>query len=423
MWFSSDNAGPAHPAVMAALMRANEGHAASYGADEAMERVRARIREVFEAPEAAVFLVATGTAANALTLACLCPPWGSVFCHEYSHVAEDECGAPEFYTGGAKLMLVPGADCKMDAGVLGAMVAKAAGSVHNVQRGAVSLTNATEAGTVYAPDEVAAIAAVARAHGMPVHLDGARFANALVSLGCSPAEMTWKAGVDAVSFGGTKNGLLGVEAVVLFDPALAWEFELRRKRGAISFRNIGFCRRRWRRIWPTGCGSRWRGRRMRGRGGWRGGSRRGGAAAASLRGERGLRELAPGGAPAGARGGGALLPVVVRRSAGAGSGGAGGCAGLGEDGVQLGDGGGGHRPVRRHRGRGGRRGAGLKAVAGRDPAHARAMHIACTTRMLSILVGNSPSGCEAVPRGRMTERVGCVARDEIATINESTGSG
>jgi threonine aldolase len=235
MWFSSDNAGPAHPAVMAALMRANEGHAASYGADEAMERVRARIREVFEAPEAAVYLVATGTAANALALACLCPPWASVFCHQYSHVAEDECGAPEFYTGGAKLMLVPGADCKMEAGALGAMVAKAAGSVHNVQRGAVSLTNATEAGTVYGPDEIAAIAAVARAHGMPVHLDGARFANALVSLGCSPAEMTWKAGVDAVSFGGTKNGLLGVEAVIMFDPARAWEFELRRKRAGHLF--------------------------------------------------------------------------------------------------------------------------------------------------------------------------------------------
>jgi threonine aldolase len=235
MWFSSDNAGPVHPAVMAALAAANEGHVASYGAEDAMERVRARVREVFEAPEAAVYLVATGTAANALILATLCPPWGTVFCHEYSHVAEDECGAPEFYTGGAKLALVPGVDCKMDAGALAAMAAKTGASVHNVQHGAVSVTNVTEAGTTYTPDEIARIAEIAKAHGMPLHLDGARFANAVAALGCTPAELTWKAGVDAVSFGGTKNGLMGVEAVVLFDPARAWEFELRRKRAGHLF--------------------------------------------------------------------------------------------------------------------------------------------------------------------------------------------
>ncbi|CAN5611352.1 beta-eliminating lyase-related protein [soil metagenome] len=235
MHFTSDNAGPAHPRVMEALLRANDGYASSYGADAGMARVTAMIREVFEAPQAAVYLVATGTAANALVLACLCPPWASVFCHQYSHVAEDECGAPEFYTGGAKLALISGDDCKMDAAELEAAIAKAGASVHNVQRGALSLTNATEAGTVYSPDEIAVLAATAKAHAMPVHLDGARFANALVHLGCTPAEITWRAGVDAVSFGGTKNGLLGVEAVILFDPARAFEFELRRKRGGHLF--------------------------------------------------------------------------------------------------------------------------------------------------------------------------------------------
>lgn len=235
MIFTSDNAGPAHPRVIAAIAAANAGHAPSYGAEAAMERVRARLREVFEAPEAAVFLVATGTAANALALACLCPPWGAVFCHVHAHVAEDECGAPEFYSGGAKLVGVPGAHGRMDPAALAAAAGRVGGAVHHVQPGAVTLTNATEAGTVYDPDAIAALAAVARAHGMPVHLDGARFANALVTLGCTPAEMTWKAGVDAVSFGGTKNGLLGVEAVILFDPARAREFELRRKRAGHLF--------------------------------------------------------------------------------------------------------------------------------------------------------------------------------------------
>jgi threonine aldolase len=235
MWFTSDNTGPAHPRVMEALVRANDGCQPSYGADAVTERVVARLREVFEAPDAAVHLVATGTAANALSLACLCPPWGTIFCHQYAHVAEDECGAPEFYTGGAKLTLLGGEDCKIRPEALEAVAAKTGGAVHNVQRGAVSITNATEAGTAYTPDETAALAAVARRHGMPLHLDGARFANALVTLGCTPAEMTWKAGVDAVSFGGTKNGLLGVEAVILFDAARDWEFALRRKRGGHLF--------------------------------------------------------------------------------------------------------------------------------------------------------------------------------------------
>ena len=236
MWFTSDNASGAAPEVMAAVTAANAGYARSYGADPFMDRARDQIREIFEAPEAAVYLVATGTVANALALSLLTPPWGAVFCHQHAHIAEDECGAPEFYMHGAKLALVHGAHGRMDPAALEAAIVKAkGGGVHGVQPGAVSITNVTEAGTVHSVAEVAALAGVARAHGLPVHLDGARFANALVATGATAAEMTWKAGVDVVSFGGTKNGCMGVEAVVIFDPAKAWEFELRRKRGGHLF--------------------------------------------------------------------------------------------------------------------------------------------------------------------------------------------
>jgi threonine aldolase len=236
MNFASDNASGAAPDVMAAVVAANDGHAPSYGADAAMARATARIREIFEAPRARVHLVATGTAANALGLACLCPPWATVYCHATAHVNVDECGAPEFYSGGAKLTPLAGDHGRIDPGALAEALAGAEETgVHNVQRGALSLTNATEAGTVYDPDAVRALAAAAKGYGLPVQMDGARFANALVHLGCTPAEVTWKAGVDVLSLGGTKNGCLGVEAVVLFEPERSWEFELRRKRGGHLF--------------------------------------------------------------------------------------------------------------------------------------------------------------------------------------------
>jgi len=236
MHFASDNTSGAAPEVMAAVMAANDGYARSYGVDALMDRVTAAVRETFEAPGAAVYLVATGTAANALSVALTCPPWGAVFCHQSAHVAEDECNAPEFFAGGAKLVLVPGANGRMTPETLAPQLERiGAGGVHSLQKGMLTITNVTEAGTVYAPAEIAALAALARAKGLPCHLDGARFANAVVATGATPAEMTWKAGIDLLSLGGTKNGCLGVEAVVIFDPARAWEFELRRKRAGHLF--------------------------------------------------------------------------------------------------------------------------------------------------------------------------------------------
>lgn len=240
MWFTSDNAAPAAPEVLAALASANEGPAMAYGADAETERARAMVREVLEAPQAAVEFVGIGTAANALALAALTPPWGAVFCHDEAHVEMDECGAPEFFTGGAKLVSVPGADGRMDGAALEAAMARVGGSVHHVQPGALSLTQATEAGTVYPAAEIEALAAHAKAAGVPVHLDGTRFANALAATGARPAEMSWKAGVDVLCLGFSKNGAIGAEAVVFFDDARAWEFQLRRKRGGHLFSKMRF---------------------------------------------------------------------------------------------------------------------------------------------------------------------------------------
>jgi threonine aldolase len=231
MFFASDNGGPAHPKVMEALIAANQGYASGYGADPIMDEVRAQIRDVFEAPEAAVYLIINGTAANAVLLGTMSQPWETIFCSDCSHVHEDECNAPEFYTG-AKLTLVETADGKMTQDALRQkIIAEENRGVHGPQRGPLSITQVTEKGTIYTLDEIKSLTATASEYGMKTHLDGARFANAVTALDCTAAEMTWKAGVDTVSFGGTKNGALGVEACVIFDPELAWEFELRRKRG------------------------------------------------------------------------------------------------------------------------------------------------------------------------------------------------
>ena len=241
MIFTSDNASGAAPEIMAALGEAEAGYAMPYGNDDVTAAAQARVREVFEAPEAAVYFVATGTAANALALACLCPPWATVYCHKGSHIEEDECAAPEFFTGGAKLTLLDGDDAKLtEAGVREAIGAAAPVGVHNVQKGALSLTQATEAGAAYTLAEVQTLAGIARNAGLPVHMDGTRLANALARQNVSPADMTWRAGVDVLCLGATKNGALAAEAVVLFDPERAWEFELRRKRGGHLFSKMRF---------------------------------------------------------------------------------------------------------------------------------------------------------------------------------------
>lgn len=235
MFFASDNGGPVPQQVLDALRHANDGYAMPYGNDALTGAVCDQIRDLFEAPEAAVYLVGTGTAANALILGALARPWDAVFCTPMAHINQDECNAPEFYTGGAKLVEVAAQNGLMHPYALERALAAAGASVHNAQRGPVSLTSLTETGTLYTPNALTRLSEIAHAAGSAVHLDGARFANALVSLGCTPAEMTWRAGVDALSFGGTKNGLMGVEAVVFFDSAHARAFELLRKRAGHLF--------------------------------------------------------------------------------------------------------------------------------------------------------------------------------------------
>ncbi|MFX0546933.1 threonine aldolase family protein [Roseovarius sp. S1116L3] len=235
MYFASDNTGPMHPAVAQAMVAADTGYHPSYGAESIMDGVRDQIRELFEAPEAAVYLVATGTAANALALATMAKPWDAVFCTPLAHINVDECHAPEFYTGGAKLSLVSDGD-KMSPDQLRTRIEGwTKGDVHTSQRGPLQLTQATEMGRLYTLDELRALTGVAQEYGLPTFMDGARFANALAALDCTPAEMTWQSGINALSLGGTKNGCAGVEAVIFFDPSHAWEFELRRKRGAHLF--------------------------------------------------------------------------------------------------------------------------------------------------------------------------------------------
>jgi threonine aldolase len=238
MNFSSDNVTGVAPEIMAALAAANAGTAASYGADAITERLTRRFSEVFER-EVAVFPVATGTAANALALATLTPPWGVVYGHREAHFQVDECGAPEFYTGGAKLRPLDGAHGKITAADLDAAI-MGWGVVHHAQPAAVSLTQSTEAGTVYQAAEIEAIAEVCRRHKLALHVDGSRFANAVAALNRSPADLTWRAGVEALSFGATKNGAMAAEAVVFFDPAKAADFGYRRKRGGHLFSKMRF---------------------------------------------------------------------------------------------------------------------------------------------------------------------------------------
>jgi threonine aldolase len=237
MNFRSDNEAGAHPLIIEAVSRAfTDGSALSYGADRWTENVEQRLRNLFDRPELRAFPVATGTAANVLALACCTPPWGAIYCHPTSHIVVDEANAPEFYTSGAQLAFVDGLAGKIDPKKLADAVAQPVyGVVHHPQPSAVSITQASECGTVYGPDEIAAIASTTRRHKLKLHMDGARFANALAWIGCSPAELTWRAGVDVLSLGATKNGAMAAEVVVFFNPDQAREFEFRRKRGGHLF--------------------------------------------------------------------------------------------------------------------------------------------------------------------------------------------
>ncbi|AQR74817.1 low specificity L-threonine aldolase [Sphingomonas sp. LM7] len=231
MRFFSDNAAPVCPQVLDALVRANTLDTA-YDGDRWSQQLDGAFSNLFGTQVRALW-VPSGTSANALALAALCPPHGSVVCHRDAHIQNDECGAPEFYTHGAKLLLADGPGAKLTPETLAAALAPIRNDVHQVQPHAVSITNATEYGLVYTPDQVAAISAVAKARGLGLHMDGARFANAVAHLGCAPGDVTWRAGVDVLSFGFVKNGGMSAEALIFFKPELADATLYRRKRAGL----------------------------------------------------------------------------------------------------------------------------------------------------------------------------------------------
>jgi threonine aldolase len=231
MYFASDNGAGIAPPILEAIGRTNAGYALGYGNDPVTKRVEQRLADIFE-HELAVFLVPTGTVANSLALAHLTPPWGAVLCHADSHIATDECGAPEFFGGGIKLIGLPGEGGKIAPATLRAALDGGAwGGPHHVSPSVVSVSQASEAGTILRAAELKELADIAHAKGLAVHMDGARLGNALARMNVSPAEATWKAGVDALSFGATKGGAMGAEAVIFFDPKRGADMQSRRKRG------------------------------------------------------------------------------------------------------------------------------------------------------------------------------------------------
>lgn len=227
----SDNAAGVAPEILAALGAANTGSALAYGNDAWTARLREKVREVFEHPDADVFPVISGTAANSLALAAMCPPWGSVLCHETAHIIEDECGATSMYGGGAVMRGVGGADYRIEPEELEkAFTATRWGDPHHSQPSVLSLTNPSDFGTVYTPEQIRELTELAGARGLRAHLDGARIANALVALGTSPADATWRAGIDVFSLGAMKNGALSTDAIVSFDPDVSAQLVYRTKR-------------------------------------------------------------------------------------------------------------------------------------------------------------------------------------------------
>jgi threonine aldolase len=230
MNFASDNVYGVHPRILSALAEANAGTAQSYAEDDYSRKSEEKLSAIFE-KEVRVFLVTSGTAANGLALSALTPPYGAVICHGEAHIAVDECNSPEMFTGGAKILGLHGPAGKITPAMIEKTLKGFIRGEHDPKPAVVSLTNATELGTVYSPAEVKAISDLIRPRNMKLHMDGARFANALVGLGVKPAEITWKSGVDAMSFGATKNGAMMLEAVIFFDTKLAEDFAYRRMRG------------------------------------------------------------------------------------------------------------------------------------------------------------------------------------------------
>ncbi len=244
--FASDNTAGICPEAMAALAAANAGRSPGYGDDAWTAGARAEVRKAF-ATDCEVFFVFNGTAANALALAALCRSYQGILCHQAAHLEVDECGAPEFFTGGSKVVPLAGANCKLTPAAVEEAVGRGHG-VHYPHPGALSITQATEFGTLYQPGEIRALSAVARRHGLALHMDGARFANAAAALapqGVSPADLSWRAGVDVLSFGGTKNGMLTTEAVVFFNQELARDFAYRVKQSGQLASKMRYAAAQW----------------------------------------------------------------------------------------------------------------------------------------------------------------------------------
>ncbi len=240
MFFASDNWAGASQPIMEALARHNDGYSPAYGGDPLTDQISQKFRDIFET-DCDVWMVATGTAANALSLSCATGPGGAVFCHKEAHIRVDECGAPEFISSGARMWGLEGRHCKLTTeSIKSGFEEIPQDVVHHGMANAISLSQATEAGTAYSVSEIESISELAKSRDLALHMDGARFANALVSLGCSPAEMTWKAGVDMLSFGATKNGAWAAEAAVFFNKDLGKNFEYRRKRAGHLFSKMRF---------------------------------------------------------------------------------------------------------------------------------------------------------------------------------------
>ncbi len=243
--FRSDNEAPVHPDIMQSMLDVNHGYSESYGYDELSETLTARFQQLFGC-WCAVLPLTTGTAANGIAAALTTPPYGALYCHPNSHINVDECGAPEFFSGGAKLISVPGDHGKID---IDALYQQLNNSGHHGEHeslpAAISLTQCTESGTVYSLDELKAIKNIAKKHKLAVHMDGARFANALVTLGVEPGQASWQAGIDLLSFGATKNGAMMAEALILFNPAYNKQIKRLRKRAGHLISKMRFIHAQW----------------------------------------------------------------------------------------------------------------------------------------------------------------------------------